>query len=532
MANATLAGQNGADIAVKTTGDLLLGTTVAPPGNVLLTGRGVTLQSAGNLTETPGSVIVADSLGGNAAIATLPGANQVATLTSFSAPGGFSMTDARNLAITGTVTALTSGPVGIVAKDGTGTPSATEAGQAGIGHLTIASTGVVTGNTVSLTGTDDRGGRPGRRMRTARHGFWRYRAADRHGYALRQYTRDCHAGHHRGQRTAWSAAKSAVTLAAPGGVSVNGGIVDAGTSSTTGTVNIGTGLALTGGKVFADTVNVVGGATMTGGLLHANHLTGAITFNSGDFYDGDPLTVALGPSVTGQIATRGTLTATGAGSVTTSANIYAGKGATLTVNGDVTQTAGQIAAGNDLTVLAKGGHQPDRWRPAGGRQPAAERGRKWQPRRLRRAARRQRHPGAGAQHAGFVQPHHRRRGGDGAGGPAERPGVPGLRADRPWHLRGHGIRGAGAVSARHPAAGWSSADARLAHRRRHGGVALRRQHGGAAGREPGGGQPVGYGRVWLHRRQLRPEHAADGTAEPGLRAPADGGHAERTWVAP
>ena len=78
-----------------------------------------------------------------------------------------------------------------------------------------------------------------------------------------------------------------------------------------------------------------GPATLSGGTLHAVSslsVPAGVTFDSGDIYSGDTvsgLTLALGPSISGQIATTGRCLLTGA-TVASAADVFAGGAATIT----------------------------------------------------------------------------------------------------------------------------------------------------------------------------------------------------------
>src|SRR6185312_10261325 len=92
---------SGADVALKTTtGDLDLAANVSAPGTV-------DLVSAGTVSQSGGIITAATLTGSSAGSATLNDANLIANLGSFTntGAGGFSLTDAQSLNVTGAVAA-------------------------------------------------------------------------------------------------------------------------------------------------------------------------------------------------------------------------------------------------------------------------------------------------------------------------------------------------------------------------------------------------------------------------------------------
>src|SRR5262249_48602291 len=143
--------------------------TTAPTGTL-------TLNSAGNITQAPGTVITAGALTGSSSGATtLTNANRIAVLDAFRAGTDFTLTDAQALDVRGIdvkslgFTGVKSGAGGVsgdltLITTGAGSnltaSTPTLSAAAGAGNVTLNSsgsftrtTGAITGNTVTLAVT-------------------------------------------------------------------------------------------------------------------------------------------------------------------------------------------------------------------------------------------------------------------------------------------------------------------------------------------------------------------------------------------
>ena len=303
VSTTTLAGQNGADITVRTTGDLFLGTTVANQADVRLTGRSVTLLSGGNQTETGGSAIIAATLTGNSANTGLPGGNQVATLGGFTAPGGFQLNDMTGLSIAGPVSAA-NGTVAITAG------ATTVQAPAASGPATIVGANV-TLDTGSLTVNGNIG-------------------------ALS--TGDGMTG--------------TVKITAGGPVTLNDGAVIGGQTSVT--VKAGAIAQRGSSLVNGPSVTLDGAFTQSDGRVVGSSVTvtGPLTQTGGTIWSGNDFT-ATAPTVGGTIGSAGNVALSGVTAV--SGTIASDKSVNLTgPAGTTLQLAGTVTAATDLTIQGSG----------------------------------------------------------------------------------------------------------------------------------------------------------------------------------
>ena len=337
--DATAEAASGGNIAIQVGGGGLAVSGV-------LAGNAISLVTSGAITEGKSGAIVASTLVGSGSSVGLGGANQVATLNTFTAvSGNLTFGDSRNLTVGGPVSA-TNGTLSITSRAGMGTASVKEG--AGTGDLTIVappvgSPATVTAQNVMLTGTDIAvptgliGASSAGDATTGNIGLTATGAAG---------TISLTSGTIGGQ--------TSVSVAAPGGFSMTGGVIEA------PAVTIGSSFLLAGGSVSGNSVTISGPTRQSGGTLHGGTISaGAIDFSGGDLYGGGNMLVLVEPSITGRIVAGGTLGLGGAGDVVSAANIYSGGNLTITAGGVFQQASGTIAGGTagsgaSLTVAATG----------------------------------------------------------------------------------------------------------------------------------------------------------------------------------
>ena len=250
-----------------------------------------------------------------------------------------------------------------------------------------------------------------------------------------------------------------LTVAAPAGLSVTGGTIDAPSVTLTGN----TSLTVSAGTLFGETVTVGGTVGQSGGVLHARTLNKDVSFSGGDLYAGNGLGLTLpGTMLTGQAVTPGNLTVIGSG-ITSTATLLAGGTLAITDNGTFTQTAGTIASGAALTVAAAGVANQSGGALLSSTTPAATGG-GLGGHVADRSTRRRRRPSHRAERRPRLRAVHPVRQRDRFARDADQQ----LRAKRADH-RAHGGRGDGRAEPHVDAAGgWRHPDAGLGHRRARG----------------------------------------------------------------
>ena len=328
-AAAEAAGNNVSITVAGANGNLVIGTATQ---SAAVLGNLVGLTTSGAQTEAASSSVVANVLTGSAASVALPGPNQVTTLGSITAPGGFQLTDTTNLSIVGPVSAA-SGAVNVSALATTiyAPPSGPTISGA---NVTLLTTQMVVFGTIG----------------------------------------SCSLGDTATGNTSLTASSGSITL-------YSGAVVGGQTSAslTAGTINQagaslidGPSVTLAGnfnqsaGRVVGGAVAVTGSLTQTGGSIWSGStFTATAPQVAGTVASGSNVTLTNVSSVSGTVTADGSVSiaAPGGSPLTLSGTVVAGQNLSIVQGtqgvagsgGGITQSAGALSAGGAAVIYASDG---------------------------------------------------------------------------------------------------------------------------------------------------------------------------------
>jgi fibronectin-binding autotransporter adhesin len=317
-----------AGLSLTTSGNLSLGNAA------LVSGASVTLTASGAISQDVGGAITAPVLSGSATGgATLFGANQVPTLTGFTniGSGGFALTDARALHVTGTINAGTQD----LALRTTAGALTLDAPLIAGGTASLTSAGLLTQNSGTIAAAGLSGGSVGGATLGAQNVIGTLGPFTNTGPGSFSFNTTTALG----VSGAVDAGTQNLALSVSGGLTIGASMSAGGTVS----LNIFGPIAQTGGVITAGTLSgfSFGGASFTG----ANQVQALGPF-SNIFGGGFALTNARAVDVTGAVSagTQNLTLTTTAGALTLDASLSAGGFAALNSAGALTQAAGTISA--------------------------------------------------------------------------------------------------------------------------------------------------------------------------------------------